>query len=172
MRIARTLSLSLMRETLLHASLAFAVLALVLLAQNLLRRLDQLFVVGMSGGDLWTVVRCILPVALAYALPFAFLIGLVLTLRRLAADRELEALRASGLGPVQLLLPFLLLGLATSGLSGWLSSNVEHRARNELRALLTRAAARGAIVEASVRFLSANPPLPVRTKLSGSPITY
>ena len=83
MRIARTLSLYVIRETLLYCALAFAILTLVLLTQNLLRRLDDLFLVGMTGADLSIVVRCVLPIVISYSLPLAFLVGILLAVRRL-----------------------------------------------------------------------------------------
>lgn len=147
MRIARTLSLYVMRETLLYCTLAFFVLTIVLLTQHLLRRLDELFLVGMTTGDLQVVLRSVLPMALSYSVPLAFVVGILLAIRRLRGDGELLALRAGGLGPGQLLIPFLLLGLAASALSGWILNDVEHESRRELVALFKRVAARGAILE-------------------------
>lgn len=147
MRIARTLSLYVMRETLLYFALAFAVLTLVLLTQNLLRRLDELFLVGMTLADLGVVVQCIVPVALSYSVPLAFLVGLLLAMRRFSADGELLAMRSTGIGPLRLLVPFLLLGLLASALSGWIVNSVEHESRRELVQLFKRVAARGAIIE-------------------------
>ncbi|MEM9177386.1 MAG: LptF/LptG family permease [Myxococcota bacterium] len=148
MRIARTLSVYVMRETLLYCGLTFVVITLVLLTQNVLRRLDTLVTVGMTGADLLTAVLCILPIALSYAIPLAFLVGTLLAIRRLASDGELLAFRASGFGPTAFLTSFLLLGLVASALSGWLLGSVEHRARRDLVELVERMAARGAVVEA------------------------
>ena len=146
MRIARTLSIHVMRETLVYCSLAFLLITLVLLTQNVLRRLDDLLLVGMTPADLRIALGCILPVVLSYALPLSFLVGLLLTLRRLGTDRELEAMRNAGLGPLRLLLPFLLLGLLISMLAGTLSVFVEHEARRDLVTLFRNVAARGAIL--------------------------
>lgn len=147
MRIARTLSLYVMRETLLYCGLAFLVLTLVLLTQNLLRRLDELFLIGMTPADVVFVIRCIVPIALSYSIPLAFLIGVILALRRMSTDGELVALRASGVGPVQLLIPCLLLGLGASLFSAHIVKDVEHESRRELVQLFKRVAARGAIIE-------------------------
>lgn len=136
-----------MRETLVYCTLTFLVLSLVLLTQNLLRRLDELFLVGMTLSDAATVVRHLVPIALSYAIPLAFVLGMLLAIRRLSADGEVLALRASGLGPNHLLVPFLVLGLLATLFSGWLLSDVEHRSRRELVKLFKQVAARGAIVE-------------------------
>ena len=148
MRIARTLSVYVMRETLLYCALTFVVITLVLLTQNVLRRLDTLVGVGMTGSDLLTALRFILPIALSYAIPLSFLIGMLLAIRRLSSDGELLALRASGFGPTAFLSSFLVLGALATALSAWLLGSVEHQARRDLVALVERVAARGAVVEA------------------------
>ncbi|MFP6655263.1 MAG: LptF/LptG family permease, partial [Myxococcota bacterium] len=147
MRIARTLFGYLIRETLVYCALAFCLLTLVLLTQNLLRRLDELFLIGMTMQDIRIVIECIFPVALGYSIPLAFLVGIILSIRRLGADGELRALRAAGVSPAQLLLPFLLLGLVATSISGWLLNSVEYQSRRELVQLFKTAAARGAILE-------------------------
>lgn len=147
MRIARTLSLYVMGEALLYCALSFFVLTLVLLTQSLLRRLDQLYLVGMTPRDLWVVVECSFPVALSYSIPLAFLIGILLSVRRLSADGEIRGMGASGIGPTTFLVPHLILGLVASGVSGWLLATVEHESRRELVQLFKTVAARGAILE-------------------------
>jgi lipopolysaccharide export system permease protein len=147
MRIARTLSLYVMREALVYCALTFFVLTLVLLTQNLLRRLDQLFLIGLTTQDLRIVVECIFPVALSYSIPLAFLVGILLSVRRLGTDGELGALGATGIGPTAFLFPHLVLGLLATGVSGWLLTSVEHQSRRDLVQLLKTAAARGAILE-------------------------
>jgi LPS export ABC transporter permease LptF len=147
MRITRTLFAYLMRETLVYCGLAFCLLTLVLLTQNLLRRLDELFLIGMTMQDIRVVIECILPVALSHAIPLAFLVGIILSIRRLGTDGELRAFRAAGISPAQLLLPYLCLGLLATTISGWLLTSVEYQSRRELVQLFKTAAARGAILE-------------------------
>ena len=138
MRIARTLSGYVMRETLLYCLLTFVLLTVVLLTQNVLRRLDELIAVGMTPADLGRAVSLILPVALSYAIPLAFLIGLLLAIRRMSGDGELVALRASGVGPTAFHMPFLGLGLVATALSAWLLGSIEHQARRDLVELFER----------------------------------
>jgi len=147
MKISRILSLYIMRETLFYAVLAFFVLTLLLLTQNLLRRLDQLFLIGMTAEDLRIVVECVFPIALTYSIPLAFLVGILLSVRRLGADGELIGIGSAGIGPISFLLPYLALGLVATGVSAWLLGSVEHESRRELVKLFKTAAARGAILE-------------------------
>jgi LPS export ABC transporter permease LptF len=147
MRISRTLSLYVMRESLSYCGLAFFVLTLVLLTQNLLKRLDQLFLIGLTTQDLRVVVECVLPMAISYSIPLAFLVGVLLSVRRLGADGELTGLCSAGIGPLSFLIPYLALGLIATGISAWLLTSVEHESRRELVRLFKTAAARGAILE-------------------------
>ena len=147
MRIARTLSLYVMRETLVYCALAFFLLTLVLLTQNLLRRLDELFLIGMTMQDVRVVIECIFPVALSYSIPLAFLVGIIVSIRRFSADGEIRALSGAGISPMLFLLPYLLLGLLATAVSAWLLTSVEHQSRRDLVQLFKTAAARGAILE-------------------------
>lgn len=147
MRIARTLSLYMMRETLVYCALAFFVLTVVLLTHNFLRRLDDLLLFGMTAHDLRIVVECLSPVALSYSIPLAFLVGILLSVRRFEADGELTGLASNGIGPTAFLLPQLALGLLATGISAWLLMSVEHESRRELVQLFKTAAARGAILQ-------------------------
>lgn len=147
MRIARTLSLYVIRETLVYCALAFFLLTLVLLTQNLLRRLDELFLIGMTMQDVRVVIECIIPIALAYSIPLAFLVGILLSVRRLGADGEIRALSGAGISPTHFLVPYLVLGSFATAVSAWLMASVEHESRRELVQLFKTAAARGAILE-------------------------
>jgi lipopolysaccharide export system permease protein len=147
MRIARTLSFYLIRETTVYCALAFFLLTLVLLTQNLLRRLESLFLVGITADDLRIVLQCIFPIVVSYALPLAFLVGILLALRRMGSDGELEGMRTAGFGPTTLIVPLLVMGTLTAALSAWLLSSVEHESRRNLVNLFKNVAARGAILE-------------------------
>jgi len=150
MRIARTLSLYVMLETLAYCGLAFFLLTLVMLTQNLLKRLDKLSLIGMTNEDLRVVVECILPIAVSYSIPLAFLIGILLSVRRFGADGEIRAIAAAGISPRVFLFPYLALGLVATIAFGWLLTSVEHESRRELVQLFKTAAARGAILEPGV----------------------
>ena len=116
MRTARTLSLYVMRETLVYGALSFLAVTLVLLTQNLLVRLDELLLIGMNPGDLVRLAACLLPVALSYSIPLAFLVGILLATRRFGSDGELLGMRASGIGADGVLVPNLVLGLCATAL--------------------------------------------------------
>ena len=147
MRLSRILFLYVAREILLYSCLGFIIVTAVLLGQNLVRRLDDLVFIGLSPPDFFAVVTCLFPVLAASAIPLAFLMGALLAVRRIASDSELTAMRASGLGTTSLLVPSLLIGIATSALTAYLVLEVEPAARRELRTLLKTMATRGSLLE-------------------------
>lgn len=147
MRFPRILSAYLLREVLQYALLGFLVFATVIVTQNLLRRLDELVAVGFVASDLFAVLKHLTPMLAAYAVPVAFLFGVLLAVGRLSGDSEVTAMRACGLGMRELVMPVLALGALVSVASAALLVHVEPRARRELRAALRTVASRGAILE-------------------------
>ena len=145
---SRTLGWSLAREILQYTLVGFAAASVVLISQNLLRRMDDLTAVGFTGGDLLVVLRCLFPMLTAYSIPVALLFGTVLALRRRVSDSEVLAMRACGLGVRTLLVPAMMTGAVVTGISAWLLIAVEHEARRELIRLFNTVAARGQILQA------------------------
>src|SRR5690606_13343335 len=94
---------------------------------------------GLEVRFLLALLPPLLPVALAYAIPYAFLLSVSLVYGRMAADRELVALRISGVHPRVVAMPAVALGavlsLATFACTGWLvpeSAHVIRRQRENL----------------------------------------
>jgi len=148
MRGSRTLVWSLAREIIQYTLVGFAAASLVLLSQNLLRRIDELTAVGFSWADLGVVLRCLFPMLTAYTIPIALLFGTALAIRRRVSDSEVLAMRACGLGVRSLVVPALLMGLLATALSCWLLLRVEHESRRDLISLFNTVATRGAILQA------------------------
>ena len=69
--------------------------------------------VGLQAGEVLDLVVCLAGISSAYALPVAFLFGVVAAVSRLSADAEVLALRSLGVGIAQFTIPFL--GLAFAG---------------------------------------------------------
>ena len=62
-----------------------------------------------------------LPSFLAHTLPIAFLVAVLLVTGRMAADLEVVALKASGVSPLRLFMPFLAAGLVVTALTAVLT---------------------------------------------------
>ncbi len=99
----RILSRYILREITGYALLGGVLFTFILLMRYLLPLLE-LFVRGIaSPADMLRLFGYLLPNFLTLTLPMAVLIGILLGLSRLAADSEITAMRASGLGVVDFL---------------------------------------------------------------------
>lgn len=147
MRWPRTLALYVAREIGLFSGLSFFGVALVLISQQLLERLDQLFTLGVGGDDLPRLLEFIVSLMAAHALPIAFAFGVTLTLGRLTTNSEILAIRSLGISPAALLVPALSLAVVIGMGMAWLLADIEPRARLGLRQLLADVALRGTIVQ-------------------------
>ena len=112
------------REILGYTLVGVGVFAFVLMTPELLRLSELLARESMGPVQTAKLFLSVLPPKLVWALPLGVLVGLLMGISRLAADRELMALQVSGVGLVRLLRPalvFALLGtLATLAITiGW-----------------------------------------------------
>ncbi len=146
MRMPRILARYAVREALVYSSLGLLGVGGILLTFNLLRQISDVAQVGLGVGDLLSLVACLLGIFAPYALPVAFLFGVVATVSRLSADAEILAMRALGVSVAQLMVPFLLLALLTSGMTAVLLNVVEPSSRRELRSVAADIAARGGLI--------------------------
>lgn len=113
------------REVVSHAVLGVAVFTFVFFVPQLVRLME--LVVRHSGGmgTVALLFLCTLPPVLAFTLPMAVLVGVLIGLGRLSADSEIVALHASGVSLRRLLVPIgavaLATGLGTLLITFWLS---------------------------------------------------
>jgi LPS export ABC transporter permease LptF/LPS export ABC transporter permease LptG len=94
----RILTRYILREVLSHALIGVVVFTFVLFTRDLGRILD---LVARASAPLPSVAEIFfltIPVALTYTLPMGVLVGILIGLSRLAADSEITAMRASGIG--------------------------------------------------------------------------
>ncbi len=119
-------------------ALAFGVVAIVVLAVpgvavNAVHKLP-----AADAGLLMAYLPTVLQTLAPYVLPLCFLLAVVATYGRLAADREWTAIQMAGFHPVKLLLPGFVLALVLSGVTWWLfAERVPHTKSNQ-RALIAR----------------------------------
>jgi len=106
------LSRYLVSEMWLPALFATAVFGLVVLLTDLVGYADLIVNRGLDVREVAHLAALQLIPTLARTLPFAVLVGTLVGLGRLSADRELLALEASGFSPRQLAFPGLLFALA------------------------------------------------------------
>src|SRR5580658_10640719 len=123
--IMRLLDKYIGREVGSHAILGLAVFTFVFFVPQLVRLMD--LVVRHSGGvfTVALIFLCSLTPVLAFTIPMAVLVGVLIGLGRLSADSEIVALHASGISLRRLLVPigFFALGgsMLTLLITFWLS---------------------------------------------------
>ena len=96
--IMRILTRYILREVASHALIGIAVFTFVLFTRDLGRILE---LVVRNSAPLPSVAELFfftVPVALIYTIPMGVLVGILIGLSRLAADSEITAMRASGIG--------------------------------------------------------------------------
>ena len=94
----RILTRYILREVVSHALIGAAVFTFVLFTRDLGRILE---LVVRNSAPLPSVAQIFfltVPVALTYTVPMGVLVGILIGLSRLAADSEITAMRASGMG--------------------------------------------------------------------------
>lgn len=136
------LSRYLVSEMWLPSLFATAAFGLVVLLTDLLGYADLIVNRGLAVDEVARLAVLQLVPTLARTLPFAVLVGTLVGLGRLAADRELLALEASGFSPRQLAVPGLLFALLATvvslHLSVFLSPDSQRQVRDRMLEL-TRA---------------------------------
>ena len=146
MRFPRILSLYLAREVLQYATVGFLAFGSLFVAQNLFNRLDSFVGIGFHWSDFFVVLRSVLSLMAGYLLPVGFLFGVLVAVGRMSADSEVVAMRASGMGLRQLVLPILAVAVPISIFSAVMLTTVEPDARRELRAVWRTVLSRGAFL--------------------------
>jgi LPS export ABC transporter permease LptF/LPS export ABC transporter permease LptG len=102
------------REIVPPTSLGLLVFTFILLINEIPRLLGVLVA---HQAEAWTIFRVflnLLPSIFAVTIPMAFLLGVLLAFGRMSSDSEIVALRASGVSPLRLIVPVLLLSTATA----------------------------------------------------------
>ena len=94
----RILTRYILREVLASALIGMAVFTFVLFTRDLGRILELVVRNSAPLSSALQVLLFTLPVAFTYTIPMGVLVGILIGLSRLAADSEITAMRASGMG--------------------------------------------------------------------------
>ena len=95
------------------------VFTFVLIIPFIIELAEQMIAKGVPGGTILQLTITLLPQALALTIPIALLIGLLVGLGRLSADREVVVMMACGISPYRLLHPILVFAVVCWGLTSW-----------------------------------------------------
>jgi LPS export ABC transporter permease LptF/LPS export ABC transporter permease LptG len=94
----RILTRYILREVTAHALIGAAIFTFVLFSQYLGRILELVVRASAPLPSVAEIFFLTVPVALTYTLPMSVLVGILIGMSRLAADSEITAMRASGMG--------------------------------------------------------------------------
>lgn len=112
-------------------ALVGGVLVLMMLIGNKLYTLLQYLYQGVKVHDVLLMLLYYTPLVLMTAIPAALLVGASLGLNRLERDRELLALRMSGVRLKRIVLPIIIIGLLASVGVFYLQENVVPRTQHK-----------------------------------------
>jgi LPS export ABC transporter permease LptF/LPS export ABC transporter permease LptG len=93
------------REVFSHSLLGLAIFTFVFFVPQLVRLMELIVRHSNGAGSIGLLFLCSLTPVLAFTLPMATLVGVLIGLGRLSADSEITALNASGIGLRRLLVP-------------------------------------------------------------------
>ena len=96
--LMRILTRYILREVTAHALIGVAIFTFVLFTRDLGRILELVVRASAPLPSVAEVFFLTVPLALTYTLPMSVLVGILIGLSRLAADSEITAMRASGMG--------------------------------------------------------------------------
>ncbi len=132
----KTFDRYLLIETLRPFGMVLLLVAAITLVERVLLILD---VALGTEGPLRLMVQMLtymVPHLIALGLPLGFFLGVLLSIRRLSRDSELDALQASGVGLQRLIRPILLIALVVAGISAVTLGYLQPYARYAYRAML------------------------------------
>src|SRR5580704_5617989 len=94
----RILTRYILREVIAHAVIGAAIFTFVLFTRDLGRILELVVRASAPLPSVAELFFFTIPVALIYTIPMGVLVGILIGMSRLAADSEITAMRASGIG--------------------------------------------------------------------------
>ena len=107
------------REVIPPFLIALLVFTFVLIIPFIIDIAEQMIAKNVPAGTILRLMATLLPQALALTIPMALLIGLLVGLGRLSADREVVVMMACGISPYRLLQPVLVFSVVCWGLTSW-----------------------------------------------------
>lgn len=93
---------------------SWMLLSVILFVQQAGRFSDIFFSVNIPATLLWQLSAALVPNVIAFTCPMAMLVGTVIGLAKMQTDSELVAIRAAGIGNLQIAVPIAVLGILLS----------------------------------------------------------
>ncbi len=110
MRFSWQISKYILWAILPYLAFAWLLLSVILFVQQASRYSDIFFSNSIPSALVWQLTLALVPNVIAFTCPMAVLIGVIIGLSKLQGDSELVAIRAAGVGNLQIAIPIILLG--------------------------------------------------------------
>src|SRR5215204_5914895 len=93
---------------------SWLLLSVILFVQQAGRFADIFFSANIPSKLVWQLTLALVPNVIAFTCPMAVLVGVIIGLSKMQSDSELVAIRASGVGNLQITIPVLMIGILLS----------------------------------------------------------
>lgn len=127
------ISFYIFREVAVPTFLGLTIFTFVLLMGRILKLVEMMINKGVPLAEILKLFLYLLPSFFVITLPLAFLLGILLGFGRLSADSEIIALKSSGISLYGLLRPVLLLAIAASLATAFLTLYAQPRGKSAFR---------------------------------------
>lgn len=97
-----------------YFAFTWLLLSVILFVQQGSRYSDIFFNTSLPASIVWQLTFALIPNVIAFTCPMAVLLGVIIGLSKMQGDSELVAIRAAGVGNLQISLPILVLGIVLS----------------------------------------------------------
>lgn len=132
---SKTITFYMARMFLIRSMAVLAALVIILMALDLLGESgDILAYPGNGDAALWHYVGLRVPQIVARFLPFAVLLGTLITLATLNQNSEVISMKAAGISAHQILAPLIVASLGVAAVSFWFNDRVVARSTASLNA--------------------------------------
>jgi LPS export ABC transporter permease LptF/LPS export ABC transporter permease LptG len=128
------------REIIPPFLLALLVFTFILIIPFIIDLAEDMIAKGVPAGTILKLAGTLIPQALALTIPMALLIGLLVGLGRLSADREFVVMMACGISPYRLLHPILVFSVICWGLTSWVMLKAMPDSNQRFRVISTELA--------------------------------
>src|SRR3954451_9671274 len=93
---------------------SWLLLSVILFVQQASRFSDIFFDVNIPATMVWQLSIALVPNVIAFTCPMAMLVGTVIGLAKMQTDSEIVAIRAAGVGNLQINIPIAIVGILLS----------------------------------------------------------
>ena len=97
-----------------YFAFSWLLLSVILFVVQASRFSDTFFSVNIPSNLIWQLTIALVPTVISFTCPMAMLVGTIIGLSKMQGDSELIAIRASGVGNLQIALPIMILGVIMS----------------------------------------------------------